>query len=127
MLLILDGLGDRPVPELGGRTPAEAARTPVLDELVRRGASGWHVPFGWGRAPSSELSHWALFGYGEQPFPGRAVLEGLGAGIDIPYGVAAGHGGPRTSRGGGGLGWVAGRAAAGGGGGAARVVAGPGP
>src|SRR4051794_16867540 len=104
MLVILDGLGDRPVPELGGRTPAEAARTPVLDELVRRGAGGWHVPFGWGRAPSSELSHWALFGYGEQPFPGRAVLEGLGAGVDVPYGVAAVHGGLRPARGAGDLG-----------------------
>ena len=56
MLVILDGLGDRPVPQLGGRTPSEAARTPVLDELARRGASGWHVPLGWGRAPASELA-----------------------------------------------------------------------
>ena len=51
VLVILDGLGDRPIPELGGRTPSEAAETPVLDRLARRGASGWHVPFGWGRAP----------------------------------------------------------------------------
>jgi 2,3-bisphosphoglycerate-independent phosphoglycerate mutase len=123
MLLVLDGLGDRPVPELGGRTPAEAARTPVLDELVRRGASGWHVPFGWGRAPSSELSHWALFGYGEQPFPGRAVLEGLGAGIDVPCGVAAVHGALRTSRVAGDLVRVTGRAAAADGDDAARLIA----
>lgn len=32
VLVVLDGLGDRPVPQLGGRTPAEAARTPVLDD-----------------------------------------------------------------------------------------------
>ena len=97
VLVVLDGLGDRPVPELGGRTPAEAARTPVLDELARRGTSGWHVPLGWGRAPSSELSHWAMLGYADLPFPGRAVLEGLGAGIDVPHGVAALHGALRTS------------------------------
>src|SRR4051794_16365287 len=123
MLLILDGLGDRPVPELGGRTPAEAARTPVLDELVRLGASGWHVPFGWGRAPSSELSHWALFGYGEHPFPGRAVLEGLGAGIEVPYGVAAVHGALRTSEVDGDLVRVTGRATTGDGDDAARLIA----
>jgi 2,3-bisphosphoglycerate-independent phosphoglycerate mutase len=123
VLLILDGLGDRPVPELAGRTPAEAARTPVLDELVRRGASGWHVPFGWGRAPSSELSHWALFGYGEHPFPGRAVLEGLGAGVEVPYGVAAVHGALRTSTVDGDLVRVTGRAAAGDGDDAARLIA----
>ncbi|MFN8109477.1 MAG: phosphoglycerate mutase [Thermoleophilia bacterium] len=98
VLVILDGLGDRPVPELGGSTPAEAARTPVLDELARRGASGWHVPLGPGRAPSSELAHWALFGYGAQPFPGRAVLEGLGAGLEVPDGVAVLHGALRTCR-----------------------------
>lgn len=97
VLVVLDGLGDRPVPELAGRTPAEAARTPVLDELARRGASGWHLPFGWGRAPSSELSHWALFGYGEVPFPGRAVVEALGVGLDVPEHVAALHGALRMS------------------------------
>ena len=112
VLVVLDGLGDRPVPELGGRTPAEAARTPVLDELARRGASGRHVPFGWGRAPSSELSHWALFGYGEQPFPGRAVLEGLGCGIAVPHGAAAVHGALRTSAPDGDVVRVTGRAAA---------------
>jgi 2,3-bisphosphoglycerate-independent phosphoglycerate mutase len=98
VLVILDGLGDRPVPELGGRTPCEAARTPVLDELARRGAGGWHVPLGPGRAPSSELAHWALLGYAERPFPGRAVLEGLGAGLEVPEGVAVMHAALRTSR-----------------------------
>ncbi|MDP9496465.1 MAG: phosphoglycerate mutase [Actinomycetota bacterium] len=111
VLVVLDGLGDRPVPELGGATPAEAARTPVLDELARRGASGWHVPFGWGRAPSSELSHWSLFGYEEVPFPGRAVLEGLGAGVDVPSGVAVVHAALRTSRSAADGVWVTGRAA----------------
>jgi 2,3-bisphosphoglycerate-independent phosphoglycerate mutase len=98
VLVILDGLGDRPVPELGGRTPAEAAHTPVLDELARRGASGWHIPLGPGRAPSSELAHWSLLGYEGEPFPGRAVLEGLGAGLDVPEGQAAIHAALRTSR-----------------------------
>ncbi len=123
MLVILDGLGDRPVPELGGRTPSEAAHTPVLDELARRGASGWHVPLGWGRAPTSELSHWALFGYAEQPFPGRAVLEGLGAGIDVPYGVAAMYGALRTSAPDGDLVRVTGRPTDGDGDDAARLLA----
>ena len=38
---------------------------------------------GPGRAPSSELAHWSLLGYEGEPFPGRAVLEGLGAGLDV--------------------------------------------
>ncbi|MEJ2889669.1 alkaline phosphatase family protein [Actinomycetospora aeridis] len=97
VLVVLDGLGDRPVPELGGLTPSEAARTPVLDALAARGSSGWHLPFGWGRAPSSELAHWAMFGYDDVPFPGRAVLEALGAGLDVAPDTAVTHAALRTS------------------------------
>lgn len=112
VLLVLDGLGDRPVPELGERTPAEAASTPRLDALAARGANGWHVPLGWGPAPSSEVSHWSMFGFGDVPFPGRAVLEGLGAGLDVPMGRAVLHAALRTSRRDGDRLWITGRAAA---------------
>ncbi|WP_300015384.1 alkaline phosphatase family protein [Pseudonocardia sp.] len=111
VLVVLDGLGDRPVPELGGRTPAEAARTPVLDALAARGASGWHLPFGWGRAPASELAHWAMFGFADVAFPGRAVLEAVGAGIDVPEGVAVTHAALRTSHVAGDRVWITGRVA----------------
>jgi len=111
VLVVLDGLGDRPIPELGGRTPSEAAVTPVLDRLTRRGASGWHVPFGWGRAPASELAHWAMFGYADVPFPGRAVLEGIGAGLDLPVGVATTFAALRTSEVVDGRAWITGRTA----------------
>jgi 2,3-bisphosphoglycerate-independent phosphoglycerate mutase len=110
VLVVLDGLGDRPIPELGDRTPAEAAFTPNLDELARRGASGWHLPFGWGRAPTSELAHWAMFGYAQVPFVGRAVLEALGAGLTVEPGVATMHGALRSSRVDGTRLWITGRA-----------------
>lgn len=109
VLVVLDGLGDRPIPELSGCTPAEAARTPVLDALARRGTSGWHLPFGWGRAPSSELAHWAMFGFADVPFPGRAVLEALGAGLDIDDDLPVTHAALRTSRMDGGQVWITGR------------------
>jgi 2,3-bisphosphoglycerate-independent phosphoglycerate mutase len=110
VLIVLDGLGDRPIPALGGRTPAEAAATPNLDALARAGASGWHLPFGWGRAPSTELAHWAMFGCSGVPFPGRAVLEALGAGVDVPADTAVAHAALRTSRRDGGRLWITGRA-----------------
>lgn len=122
VLLVLDGLGDRPVPELGERTPAEAASTPRLDALAARGANGWHVPFGWGPAPSSEVSHWSMFGFGDVPFPGRAVLEGLGAGLDVPTGRPVLHAALRTSRRDGDRLWITGRAAASDGGDARLLV-----
>lgn len=40
VLIILDGLGDRAIPALGGLTPLEAASTPNLDRLVARGQCG---------------------------------------------------------------------------------------
>jgi 2,3-bisphosphoglycerate-independent phosphoglycerate mutase len=111
VLVVLDGLGDRAIPELDGRTPSEAAVTPVLDRLTQRGASGWCVPFGWGLAPASELAHWAMFGFTDVPFPGRAVLEGIGAGLDLPLGTATTFASLRTSRITEGRIWITGRAA----------------
>lgn len=86
ILVILDGLGDRAHDELSDasgvpRTATEAANTPVLDELARRGQCGVHVPLGWGRAPASEIAHWSLFGFGDLAFPGRSRLEALGHGL----------------------------------------------
>lgn len=82
ILITFDGLGDRPSTELENQTPLEAAHTPNLDELTRIGVSGIHQPFGPGRATSSERSHWAMFGQ-TQIFPGRALLEAIGMGIDV--------------------------------------------
>jgi 2,3-bisphosphoglycerate-independent phosphoglycerate mutase len=81
-VVLLDGLGDRAYPELGGLSANEAASTPVLDGLCARGSCGLVWPLGPGRAPASEIAHWSMLGYGEHPFPGRAVLEALGR--DVP-------------------------------------------
>jgi 2,3-bisphosphoglycerate-independent phosphoglycerate mutase len=40
LVIILDGLGDRPVAAFGGATPLEAARIPHMDELVSAGCCG---------------------------------------------------------------------------------------
>ena len=91
LLVVLDGLGDRPSEILDNRTPSEAAQTPILDELTTRGASGVHVPFGPGRATSSETAHWSLFGFESIAFPGRAAIEALGVGLQPPAGVPMFH------------------------------------
>lgn len=91
LLVILDGLGDRGCPELDGLTPCEAAATPNLDALAAAGVSGVHVPFGPGRATSSEHAHWSLFGLGDVPFPGRAAIEALGVGLHPPQGTPMFH------------------------------------
>jgi 2,3-bisphosphoglycerate-independent phosphoglycerate mutase len=38
LVIVLDGLGDRPVAELDGMTPLEKAQTPFFDKLARKGS-----------------------------------------------------------------------------------------
>ncbi len=40
LLLIFDGLGDRPVKELGNKTPLQATNTPNLDWFAANGECG---------------------------------------------------------------------------------------
>jgi 2,3-bisphosphoglycerate-independent phosphoglycerate mutase len=82
-VVLLDGLADRAHDSLGGRTANEVAETPNLDRIAAEGSCGLMYSLGPGRAPASELAHWALLGYGPEEFPGRAVLEAVGAGQEI--------------------------------------------
>ena len=83
ILVLLDGLGDRSYPQLDDRTPLQAARTPNLDALAARGANGLFHANGQGIALASENAHFAMFGYRPDEFPGRGILEAMGAGIEI--------------------------------------------
>ena len=38
--VVIDGMGDLPIEELGGRTPLEAADTPNMDFLAKTGKTG---------------------------------------------------------------------------------------
>jgi len=83
VLVLLDGLGDRAHNVLGGRTAGEAAATPNLNAFAERGSCGLLYAVGPGRAPSSEVAHWAMLGYRPDEFPGRAVFEALGRGQEL--------------------------------------------
>ncbi|MDO8915854.1 MAG: alkaline phosphatase family protein, partial [Coriobacteriia bacterium] len=83
VLLILDGIADRPWPVLGDRTPLEAADTPNLDHFASLGQTGLLHPLGRGMAPGSEIAHFVLFGYPVDAYPGRAVFEALGEGMEL--------------------------------------------
>src|SRR4030067_230029 len=51
LLLIFDGLGDRPVAELGHKTPLEAAPKPALDWFAANGINGLPAPLAPGGRP----------------------------------------------------------------------------
>ena len=83
VVVLLDGLADRAHASLGGRTANEIAETPNLDRFAASGSNGVLFSLGPGRAPSSELAHWAILGYRVGEFPGRAVFEAVGAGQEV--------------------------------------------
>ncbi|MCQ4336110.1 MAG: 2,3-bisphosphoglycerate-independent phosphoglycerate mutase [Sulfolobales archaeon] len=100
LLIIADGLGDRPTRELNGRTPLEAADKPNLRELIRSSVGGLMDPIAPGVRAGSDTSHLAIFGL--DPFKyyrGRGAFEAIGAGAVLEPGDVAFRGNFATVKG----------------------------
>jgi len=83
VMLVADGLGGLPV-EPGGPTELEAARTPNLDALAKRGVQGSMNPIAPGITPGSGPGHLGLFGYEPVKYLiGRGALEATGVGFEL--------------------------------------------
>ncbi|HYY45118.1 MAG TPA: alkaline phosphatase family protein [Actinomycetota bacterium] len=90
LYVVLDGLGDDPVKQLGGKTPLEAAVTPHLDGLARDGRNGYVTAVGEGIAPESDIAVFSILGYDpHEHHTGRGPLEAVGAGLDVGSGDLA--------------------------------------
>lgn len=90
MLIVMDGLGDRPIKELGNLTPLEKARTPNLDRLAQRGITGIMNALGVGQRPGSDTSHLAILGYEiDKYYSGRGPIEVSGLGMRLEHGDVA--------------------------------------
>ncbi|HKZ99592.1 MAG TPA: 2,3-bisphosphoglycerate-independent phosphoglycerate mutase [Thermoplasmata archaeon] len=90
LLFIFDGLGDRPVTELGHKTPLEAAPKPALDWFASNGVNGLLDPIAPGVRPGSDTSHLALLGYDPfEVYTGRGPFEAAGVGIEVRKGDIA--------------------------------------
>lgn len=89
LLLIADGVGDRPCEELDGMTPLEYAKTPNLDRLAETGTTGIVDVLGAGIPIGTDLGHMILFGYGKEDYPGRGPIEASGAGLALEPGDVA--------------------------------------
>ncbi len=84
VLVIPDGSADLPCPELGGRTPLEAAHIPNMDRIAREGATGLVQTIPEGMRPGSEVAILGILGYDPITcFPGRGPLEALAMGIEL--------------------------------------------
>lgn len=90
IVVLGDGMADEPIPELGGKTPLEAADTPVMDMLARKGCVGRLVTVPEGFHPGSEIANLSVLGYNvPEVFEGRGVLEAANMGVDIKPGDMA--------------------------------------
>lgn len=84
LLIVCDGLSDRPVREFERKTPLQAARKPAMDALARHGVNGTMDVIGHGVIPGSDTAHLALFGYDpHKVYTGRGPIEAAGAGIEL--------------------------------------------
>jgi 2,3-bisphosphoglycerate-independent phosphoglycerate mutase len=82
--VVIDGMGDLPIKELGNETPLGAADTSNMDFLAKNGKTGLMYTVGKGVAPESDVAVMAILGY--DPFKystGRGILEAVGAGLNI--------------------------------------------
>jgi 2,3-bisphosphoglycerate-independent phosphoglycerate mutase len=90
VLLVMDGLGDRPCRSLAGLTPLQSARKPLLDMMAREGETGIVDVVAPGLPNGSDTGHLAILGYDpHECYPGRGPFEALGAGIDLTPGDIA--------------------------------------
>ena len=90
ILLISDGLGDRPILEMDGKTPLEYANTPTLDHLAETGVTGLVHPYKAGTRCGTDWGHLCLFGHDPAPFyTGRGSIEAYSAGMTLQEGDVA--------------------------------------
>ena len=90
LYVVLDGLGDLPIKELGDKTPLEAASTPYMDMLAKEGIQGLIYPVAKGIAPESDIAVISLLGYdAHKVYTGRGPLEAYATGFGIEDGDLA--------------------------------------
>jgi 2,3-bisphosphoglycerate-independent phosphoglycerate mutase len=84
VVVLADGMADRPLERLGGRTPLMAARKPAIDALCARSRCGTLVTVPDDMPPGSEIANLAVLGYDvRRVYQGRGVLEAASMGVEL--------------------------------------------
>jgi 2,3-bisphosphoglycerate-independent phosphoglycerate mutase len=84
IIMIIDGMADRPLKQLDNQTPLEAAQTPNMDEMAKRGITGIMDPIKPGIRAGSDTSHISILGYDPyQVYTGRGPFEAAGVGLNV--------------------------------------------
>lgn len=90
IIILGDGMADEPIEALGYKTPLQAASTPFMDMLARKGRNGLLHTVPDEFSPGSEIANLSVMGYRvADVFEGRGVLEAASMGVDILPGEMA--------------------------------------
>jgi len=84
VLVIADGMADRPLNELDWKTPLEAAHKPSLNQIAKTGVCGIMDPISPGLPPGSDTATLALLGYNAlKVYSGRGAFEAIGSDVNV--------------------------------------------
>ncbi|MDO5391871.1 MAG: cofactor-independent phosphoglycerate mutase [Eubacteriales bacterium] len=84
VVVLGDGMADRPIPELDGKTPLEYANTPEMDQLASMSEIGLVHTIPEGMNPGSDTANLSVLGYNPKKYyTGRSPLEALSIGVDM--------------------------------------------
>ena len=84
VVLLCDGMADRPFEAIGNRTPMEAANKPTMDRLAAVSELGTVQTVPEGLSPGSDVANLAVLGYNAADcYTGRSPLEAANIGIDM--------------------------------------------
>lgn len=84
IVILCDGMADKPLEELGGKTPLEAARTANMDRLTEKAEIGMVRTVPDGMAPGSDTANLSVIGYDPKKYySGRSPLEALSIGAEM--------------------------------------------
>ncbi len=84
VVIIGDGMADRPLKELDGKTPLQVAFTPNMDKLAKKGILGMVRTIPEGFSPGSDVANLSILGYDPKVYySGRAPLEAASMGIHL--------------------------------------------
>ncbi|MDE7432372.1 MAG: cofactor-independent phosphoglycerate mutase [Lachnospiraceae bacterium] len=84
VIVLGDGMADRPIKELDGKTPLAYAETPTLDRLSKVSEIGLVHTIPEGMKPGSDTANLSVLGYDPKKYyTGRSPLEALSIGVDM--------------------------------------------
>ncbi|HIX28951.1 MAG TPA: cofactor-independent phosphoglycerate mutase [Candidatus Blautia stercoravium] len=90
IVVLGDGMADRPIDALGGKTPLAAAETPAMDSLARKSEIGMVKTVPEGMSPGSDTANLSVLGYDPKVYySGRSPLEALNIGVQMEQGDIA--------------------------------------